>query len=162
MNSELIKRHNALVKKDDVVYFLGDIGMGNKDALGALVMAMNGRKMCILGNHDDKRSSWYMEQGWFEWASRHPIIIDEWIILSHEQKFVNGNMPYCNVHGHSHNSLPFHAAPWYFNVSVENTEYEPISLSLIYDTVKWENKIKFSYLNDKKGEDNGIQAEKAD
>lgn len=51
----LIERHNAKVKVNDVVYFLGDLSAGSAGATrNALdnIRLMNGRKRLIAGNHD--------------------------------------------------------------------------------------------------------------
>jgi calcineurin-like phosphoesterase family protein len=52
MNETLIANHNALVKPDDIVWFLGDVCMGQLADTLPLVARMNGRKYLILGNHD--------------------------------------------------------------------------------------------------------------
>lgn len=52
MNKVLIERHNLIVSKDDTVYFLGDIGMGNQHKIAECIQQLNGRKILIQGNHD--------------------------------------------------------------------------------------------------------------
>ena len=51
MNSELITRHNQVVKKDDEVYYLGDFSLSEK-VVPIILPALNGRIHLILGNHD--------------------------------------------------------------------------------------------------------------
>ena len=59
MNEEIVKRHNNLVKEDDIVYALGDCAMGTIDNL-KYIEKLNGRLIIIRGNHDtDKRIQGY-------------------------------------------------------------------------------------------------------
>lgn len=52
MNDVLIARHNAKVKKDDVVYHLGDFSfLGTKKTL-EIIEALNGKVHLVPGNHD--------------------------------------------------------------------------------------------------------------
>lgn len=52
MNSELIRRWNALVDPGDEVYVLGDVVMGRMDDNLPLVKRLNGTKYLVPGNHD--------------------------------------------------------------------------------------------------------------
>jgi len=52
MDSDFIRRHNALVDPDDIVIDTGDLALGNIDASLACAAALNGRKFLIPGNHD--------------------------------------------------------------------------------------------------------------
>ena len=52
MHEGLIKRYNSCVRKNDVCYFLGDVGMGNAEQLKSIISRLNGKKILILGNHD--------------------------------------------------------------------------------------------------------------
>lgn len=59
MHCQLIKRYNNTVKKYDVCYFIGDIGMGRSDVLKNVIYQLNGIKILILGNHDNKTNTMY-------------------------------------------------------------------------------------------------------
>jgi calcineurin-like phosphoesterase family protein len=138
MNSQLIKNWNYWIKNDDLVYNLGDFCLGNKATIASFVSKLNGRKFLILGNHDRYKPRDYMDMG-FEWVSRFPIIYDEFVILSHEPVFLNGNsQPYFNLHGHTHNSEPLfdQLTPWHMNISIENTEYLPINYNKIKSIIQ--------------------------
>jgi calcineurin-like phosphoesterase family protein len=54
MDAEIVRRWNAAVGRDDIVYHLGDFGFPGKDrlALGRLFHSLNGRKILIIGNRD--------------------------------------------------------------------------------------------------------------
>jgi len=52
MNSDLIRRHNALVSPGDIVIDLGDLALGTFDKSLACAAALNVRKFLVPGNHD--------------------------------------------------------------------------------------------------------------
>lgn len=54
MNEHIIKKHNEVVKKKDITYILGDITM-ETDEWYFYLDQMKGRKIVILGNHDDPK-----------------------------------------------------------------------------------------------------------
>jgi|SRR5277367_512192 len=48
----IIANWNRLIKSDDLVWHLGDVGLGNESHTLAQVSRLNGRKQLITGNHD--------------------------------------------------------------------------------------------------------------
>lgn len=52
MNEHIIKNWNSLVSKEDNVFILGDVAMGQIKDAPALISQLNGNKILILGNHD--------------------------------------------------------------------------------------------------------------
>jgi calcineurin-like phosphoesterase family protein len=130
MNEVLIKNWNSLIGKEDIVYHLGDFGFGDEKQIEAITNRLNGRKFLILGNHDRYRPTKYMELG-FEWASRHPIIYDEFCILSHAPVFLEDNSPYANLYGHLHQNTYQSKKGNYYNCCVEHHDYFPIKYSEI-------------------------------
>lgn len=62
MNEYIIKKWNSVVKKEDTVYHLGDVGFGTTEMLKELVGKLNGKKILLRGNHDFKRGL----NGWKE------------------------------------------------------------------------------------------------
>jgi calcineurin-like phosphoesterase family protein len=136
MNSAIIHNWNSVVKKNDVVYCLGDVGMGSTEQLGSIVMSLSGRRMLICGNHDSKSPVWYMEHGWFEWASRFPIIIDKFLILSHEPLFIEKTSVFFNCYGHTHQNDYVSPSHQHFNCCVEKHDYTPVALSKVYEYIE--------------------------
>lgn len=78
MNEVLIERHNEVVRKNDLVWVLGDVAMGKIKETLPLWARFNGRKILVAGNHDrcfagaqadpGLRARWvnaYREQGGF-------------------------------------------------------------------------------------------------
>ena len=59
MNQILIENWNTFVAKNDIVFFLGDFGMGTTEHLLKINQQLNGQKICIRGNHDGTPSKMY-------------------------------------------------------------------------------------------------------
>ena len=126
MNKELIKRWNSVVKKDDVVFCLGDFALCGKDKIIEIGQQLNGRKTLILGNHEGASIKTYYEAG-FEFVSRYPVLYDGFYIFSHEPQFVQENGPYANIFAHVHNDPNYKdVSPRGFCVSAERISYTPI------------------------------------
>jgi calcineurin-like phosphoesterase family protein len=152
MNERMIESWNSVVADNDIVYFLGDFGFGDKEKLSNICAQLNGTKILLRGNHDYKRG----KQSWrdigfkevfskkvdfanldistfFDGEFDHKIEILSFknIILSHEPKVVPDDT--LNIHGHIHNiplSTEFNSNN-HFCVSVEMINYVPITLEQI-------------------------------
>jgi calcineurin-like phosphoesterase family protein len=138
MDDQLIKNINYWVKADDILYHLGDFAFGTKEKIKSYLSRLEcKRNFLILGNHDRYSPVQYMEMG-FEWASRFPIIFDNFMILSHEKIFINNNcQPYFLLHGHEHNSTSLYTKDFpSMNISIENTGYLPIKYDRIKSIIK--------------------------
>lgn len=134
MHEGLIKNWNARVGKEDRVFVLGDFSFGSKPQIRELVPRLQGKKILIKGNHDMRNGVFYVEAG-FASVSHFPIFytdesrgITQRFILSHEPVFpAVGDL--INIHGHLHNGVnPDFYAPQHYCVSVEQTDYRPITL----------------------------------
>lgn len=130
MDNTLISNWNKAVGKGDKVFILGDVSFYNKEKTKSILVMLNGNKILILGNHDKDRSlAWWRETGLDE-VYQYPIVYNDFYILSHEPVYLSENMPYANIHGHTHHLK--YADRQFFNVSVECIGYTPIS----FDKVK--------------------------
>ena len=93
--------------------------------------SLNGKKILVMGNHDEHTPNWYRECG-FEEVSRFPVIYENFWILSHEPMYVNTNMPYANIFGHIHsNPIYKTVSNQSACVSVERIDYRPVEFSEI-------------------------------
>lgn len=119
---------NKKVKKDDIVYHLGDVMIGPKDQWGKLYHSLNGRKRLIVGNHDDIK---YM-CGFFQKVQMWRMFPEFGLLLTHVpidpsglHRYNDGSM-LTNVHGHIHH----HKSPTkhHVNVSCEAIDYTPINI----------------------------------
>jgi calcineurin-like phosphoesterase family protein len=141
----MIERHNAKVKEQDTVYFLGDVVI-NKKYL-ELVKRMNGRKILIRGNHDIFKDEDYREVG-FQQIHGVRVFVDKFI-LSHIPLH-----PDCvterfkvNVHGHLHaneimidetlmSSSYMKPDPRYLCVCVEQTDFTPLHFDEVEERIQ--------------------------
>ena len=69
-DEHVIQNINALVKADDILWILGDLGVGNEAAILAQAARLNGRRQFIAGNHDPvhpaHRNSRRHQRKWLE------------------------------------------------------------------------------------------------
>lgn len=134
MDNELISRWNSVVSDEDCVYVLGDFGADGYET--EVISALNGKKYLIKGNHDVNSNDYYRKAG-FEEVYDHPIILDNFWILSHDAVYVNINMPYANLFGHVHNSpIVKDYSDQHFCVSVERIDYTPVCFERVKQVVK--------------------------
>jgi calcineurin-like phosphoesterase family protein len=145
MNETMIERHNAKVKEQDTVYFLGDVVI-NKKYL-ELVKRMNGRKILVRGNHDIFKDEDYRAVG-FEQIHGVRVFVDKFI-LSHIPLH-----PDCvserfrvNVHGHLHanevmswqvidEDIVYKPDPRYLCVCVEQTDFTPLHFDEVEERIQ--------------------------
>lgn len=127
MNEVLIKNWNSVVKKDDIVYHLGDFAFGSKEFIQSIAKRLNGHIRLILGNHDTRSIQFYYDCG-FNRVYDQPIIINEYFILTHRPiEPMDEKGIYANFYGHVHNDPRFkEATARSFNVSSDNIEFTPI------------------------------------
>ena len=129
MNKTIIDRWNNVVKRDDIVYHLGDFALDNFEEISNFRKQLNGRIFLVLGNHDTYNIKRYYEAG-FDKVYDTPIIYSDYFILSHRPIFINENMPYANIFGHVHNNAVYETVTKYsYCVSVERIDYQPISFN---------------------------------
>lgn len=128
MNDTMIKNWNKVVSPNDIVFHLGDFGLGSQLELKEIFDKLNGRKILILGNHDRGKNKNYYEEIGFEKVYYNDYVVGK-LVLSHYPKKVDDNQ--INIYGHIHNAEP---KEWYnrcnyFCVSVEKINYTPIEIN---------------------------------
>jgi calcineurin-like phosphoesterase family protein len=146
MDETMVERWNAVVRPQDTVYHLGDVVI-NKKSLHH-VKRLNGKKRLVRGNHDIFKDDDYREVG-FESLYGVRVFVDKFI-LSHiplHPESVTERFR-VNVHGHLHAGevkMPWGVNadspdPRYLCVSVENTDYRPLSFDEVEARIKarWE------------------------
>lgn len=129
MEKILISNWNKRVRKHDKVIVAGDFSFHNKAENQRILKQLNGHKILILGNHDRRKSrGWWLDAG-FDQVIEHPILLDDFYIISHEPVYLDVMTAYVNVHGHTHSHRI--GKPNHFNVSVELHGYCPIDFEEI-------------------------------
>lgn len=134
-DEEMVRRWNAVVSPNDKVYHLGDVAM-RKQFLSVLDR-LNGKKTLIKGNHDIFEARDYLKYFKEIHAVRYPETRE--FVLSHIPLHPHSvrERYKINVHGHLHanritkdnskGQMTKIIDPMYFNVSVEQIDYTPIS-----------------------------------
>ena len=144
MDGTLIANWNRTVKKEDVVYHLGDVAWNmDKEALKALISGLNGRKILVMGNHDRNFTvrEW-METGFEEVYSR-PVVLEGFFMLSHEPMYVNSYSPYGNIFGHVHgNPMYRDKSSHSFCACVERIGYTPVQFEKIKNEMSREQRLE--------------------
>lgn len=138
MGVALMKKWNAVVGRDDLVYILGDFTLTrNKSRIAELASQLNGRKILIMGNHDTRKPSDYIECG-FCAATRRPILLEWNVVLMHEPplpEHVWDKTFY--IYGHVHNKPScVEDLPNCYCVSVERINYVPMDLDALLKKMK--------------------------
>jgi calcineurin-like phosphoesterase family protein len=108
MNEALIAAWNSVVKRDDLVYHMGDFILGHGDLfdLDEIVSQLNGWIMLVPGNHDTQRKlDLYQEGALLERLDRiheikkpHPMVMSHFPLAVWHQNHKGSWM----LHGHAH------------------------------------------------------------
>ena len=124
MNRELILRWNECIGVVDLVFFLGDFGLGSVDHLKNILSKLNGYVICIRGNHDGNHARLHnigfdvILESAFISLGGHRV---ELIHIPSEAK-----PPHFQLHGHVHEKKPNEVIDNKLNLSVEAWGYRPV------------------------------------
>ncbi len=143
LEKEIVLRWNAKVKKDDIVYVLGDIAEDDYVRAIEIYRGLNGHKHLIVGNHDLKMLDLIKESGVFESIEFMKLIDDggKKVFLCHYpvMDWMEFNRGGYHVYGHIHNKTEKNDIAYVqikqyfkdkpsFNAGVDVTNYEPVTL----------------------------------
>lgn len=129
MDRELIRRHNAVVERNDEIFMIGDFSLKSSmhmEYLRKIIKKLKGIKHLILGNHDSLKPFNYIDIGF---TSIHTSLEIEGFVLNHDPAVSCINRNKIFICGHVHNL--FKTEKNVINVSVEIWEYTPVSLEEI-------------------------------
>lgn len=139
MHEALINNWNSVVKEDDTVFVLGDMGFCGYDKLEPLMSQLNGKKYLIQGNHDsDKIVFRLYEANIIEgYYKIHEVTIigdeecpDQQLTLCHFPMidWPNKERGAWMVHGHQH-QLPEtpSCSVMHWDVGVDKNNLKPVS-----------------------------------
>ncbi len=115
-DEDLIRRWNAVVGADDLVYHLGDfsLGLADVDAVKTIFSRLNGRKILILGNHDfRKNGDVHPTLAVLDWYQPPTPMLetsddDQRVVLCHYamRTWPGQHKGAYHFYGHSHGELP--------------------------------------------------------
>ena len=137
MSSDLISRWNSVVQNEDIVYILGDFHVEDMPLgeVSEYARQINGQKFLIMGNHDIYSVTDYISAG-FARVYDSPIIIDQFIILSHAPVYVDLRMPYINIFGHVHGNMNYReSSACGACVSAEKISFTPILTKMLINDI---------------------------
>ncbi len=150
MNDTLVNNWNSVVGPDDLVYNLGDVVINAKYL--PQIGRCNGHKILIQGNHDPiggKKGHKFNFEDYFETIVAYKEL--EGLILTHVPIHPDHNRWGVNVHGHLHGNQVmiqsvFHRNtqvpdPRYLCVSVEHTNFTPITLEEVRSRIDERQKV---------------------
>lgn len=146
MNETIIERYNSVVGENDLVYCLGDCGLGGagQEALNQLknyIERLNGTIIIVQGNHcTDKRIELYRQcknvqqvdiattfkyRGYHFYLSHYPTLTGNLEKESLKQMTLN-------LYGHTHQKTNFYEdRPYMYHVGVDSHDCYPVSIDQI-------------------------------
>lgn len=138
MNAYMIDQWNAVVKPNDLVFHLGDIGFFKGDQMKETFSILNGRKILLRGNHDKGYTTKKLTEAGFD---VHKYYIFENHLLSHHPQpadklhqlialtDIKGNL--C---GHVHSQIQHLDLQVHRCLAVELNDYKPFHYDEVIDT----------------------------
>ena len=136
-HEELIYNGYKTVGKGNLLICLGDVSMGQEEEVAnEYIIPLECRKVLVLGNHDHKNWSWYMNHGWdFVCEQFKMVYAGKVILFSHKPQPWDGDWE-VNIHGHLHNlpQLSHHKKEykelqqWHKLYAPELRDYKPVRL----------------------------------
>ena len=143
MDEKLIENWNKVVKRDDMVYHLGDFAFMKIEKFRQLIWRLNGNIGVIKGNHDQM-----ITENEAELSKRFVFIKNYYELKAAGQFFVlfhygqrvwhRSHKGSIHLYGHSHGSLPPHGKSVDVGVDCKEitSEYRPIYLGEVLDYMK--------------------------
>ena len=137
-NDALVEIHNAVVKPEDTVWFMGDVAFGRENL--KYIRFMDGIKNLILGNHDTYPIMDYVEAGFNKIQG---MVRYKEFVLTHMPVHPAQLYRYmANIHGHLHDHNIDDCR--YINVNMDIVDgYAPVN----FRTIRAELNIKLLNLN---------------
>ena len=139
------------VSPPDLLIHLGDVSLGNDEFWHGLFKVLPMKKWLVLGNHDNKSMTWYINHGWDFVArnftmyyygirilfSHRPFIVAPTKVFVKELIRENGKEVEItkersnfdiNIHGHIHNRKDLVLQGWQKPYIIEDQNYKSIDL----------------------------------
>lgn len=137
MDKKIRENWNRTVREQDIVIVLGDMvwTKGSSEKMKQYLQELNGRIILVVGNHDNKSTSWYLANGLdfvcdrfvWEFNGKKILFLHDPENVSEEER----NKYQYVIHGHRHQNGPFIKEInkcILVNVSVEQIKYIPLNL----------------------------------
>lgn len=131
MNREMIVRHNAVVRKNDDIYMLGDLGWSISD-LHQILPQLNGRKFWVPGNHDRDKHRSSLAHYFIKVDSIQETKQDGQFIVMCHYPMIRWNRAHHGswmIHGHCHGTLEYPFEGKIIDVGVDKWDFTPVSFA---------------------------------
>ena len=148
MNAAILERLNALVKPDDVLYFLGDFCMGGPKAVAFYRDQIACKTIHFIdGNHD--RTARKVQQIFTSWSSLAEIKVGkQGIVLCHYamKVWAQHSRGTWQLYGHSHGNLPDDPLSLSMDVGVDSHDFRPWHFDEIQAVMKVKAEAKAKHI----------------
>lgn len=131
MSHEIMKRHNEVVKKDDIVVHAGDFTLikNKEEVYNNYISKLNGNHIFLKGSHDrwiDKKCHEIWER----------TIETQFIVVCHYnmRTWARSHYNSWQLYGHSHGGLPPIGKQW--DIGVDNNNFYPVSFEQLKEIMK--------------------------
>ena len=131
-DEHILEGYRKLITKRDTVYFLGDICF-NMEAVEK-IKDLFGYKILVLGNHDLEKGAYDLRTLWDAFDKVISVKSKKGCWLTHIPIHPEEMRGKFNIHGHTHNHVI--QDPRYANVCLENTNYLPVDMRDVIETMK--------------------------
>lgn len=129
MTREMIRRWNAVVRRQDTVYHLGDLTLEGWPYAERIIRQLNGTIYFVPGNHDTRWMKQARKAGYQYWCDQIHVLktTTPHVVLCHYPmlSWPGRSHGYLHLHGHSHGTLmPRDGA---IDVGVDKWAFTPVS-----------------------------------
>jgi len=120
MDEVLVKRHNEIVGKRDIVIHAGDFTLKSKEMAKKIIQRLKGQHIFLKGSHDH----WLPKSASTRWEKR---IDDIYIVVDHYpmRSWSRSHYGSWQLHGHSHGHMPPYENQK--DIGVDTNNYYPYS-----------------------------------
>lgn len=153
MDEALINNWNSVVKKDDIVFHLGDFAFAPNYRWKEILSKLNGRIYLIIGNHDKSRWPGDSVMGLFAGVynqielkidNQYHIYLNHYPFLCYAGTYRNPKYCTIQLYGHVHTHPNSNGKddervkmtfPYQYDVGVDNNNYTPISWQQVQEII---------------------------
>ena len=123
MNETLIRNHNLMVGKGDVVIHAGDFSLMKKEEVGKIVERLNGEHIFLQGSHDRWGSN--LPFLWEKKIEDLQIVVCHYPMLSWPRSYHGSWL----LHGHTHGRMETY--PGILDIGVDCWDFYPVDWETI-------------------------------
>lgn len=128
----IIRNWNRMVAPEDMIIHLGDLFIGNQSIWLETAAKLNGNKILVKGNHDERSYSWYMNKGFNFCCESFTWNLFGYNIMFTHKPVAEGDFD-INIHGHLHDGRhrDMTTDERHILISLEKNGYQPQLLNTL-------------------------------